>query len=174
LRNYKRVIVEGMDGGGKTTLIEHLMEKSGPFELIVNTLGPEQDFNIWWPRQFDRRDPIAALHDRFFYSELVYGPILRGSITADATLISNGLWFLRTSALLIYARPHSETLRRFINKRPQMEGVKSHFDELLKLYDELMAAEKTWYGDRFIHFDWTKGGAEEKVTDQVNEYLAHV
>jgi len=124
-------------------------------ELIRNELGPEQDFSVWWPQQMDREESdIIPIHDRFFYSELVYGPVLRGRITAEPPLINNILWFLRTSALLIYVRPTTDELRLGIKTKDQMEGVEDRFIQLVELYDEVMSSEMNWYGKRFIHYKW--------------------
>lgn len=173
-RQLKRIIIEGMDGSGKTHLIDYLMMHVPNLEVIVNEKGPEQDFNHWWPDQLDRPvDILVPLHDRFFYSELVYGPLLRGHINAQPVLVQNGLWFLRSTALLIYCRPDSEKLREGVQVEQQMEGVTDKFNELLKLYDELMDAEKRWYGPRFIHYVWHRENEFNRVEQLVKEYLAH-
>jgi thymidylate kinase len=163
-----------MDGAGKSYLINHLIHKfsSTQFEAIVNDKGPEQDFNSWWPEMLDReKSHVVPIHDRFFYSELVYGPILRGSIEASPTVIQNVTWFLRSTALLIYARPSVDTIRSQILSRPQMNGVHQHFQELLELYDKLMMEERNWYGSRFIHYVGGNGTELERIDYLVGAYL---
>lgn len=169
MRQTTRIIVEGMDGSGKTTLINKLMKEFPGLELVVNTLGPDQDFNSWWPQEFDRLpDAPVPIHDRFFYSELVYGPVIRKSILAAPELVDNGLWFLRNTALLIYARPHSDSLREAVTVKDQMAGVHEYFDSLLSLYDNLMAVELEWYGKRFVQYDWAN---EAALSQLVRGYL---
>ena len=154
-RQELRIIVEGMDGSGKTTLITKLMEGFPQLQLVRNELGPEQSFDYWWGLQLDREmSSTVPIHDRFFYSELVYGPILRGHINAHPNMVTNALWFLRMSALLIYARPTTDQLREGIKIEKQMEGVQDRFEDLLGLYDQVMSAEMPWYGKRFIHYRW--------------------
>jgi len=161
-----------MDGAGKTHLAELLMMHIPNLEYIRNDSGPGKDFNLWWPAQLDRPEgPYVPLHDRFFYSELVYGPILRGHITAEPNLVQNVLWFLRGTALLIYCRPRSEYLREGVKVQEQMEGVEDKFQPLLELYDELMAAEKNWYGDRFIHYVWHRENEYKNTEQAVLNYL---
>ena len=172
VRQDYRIIVEGMDGGGKTTLIERLQEKFHNLEYIRNPKGPDQDFDVWWPEQLDRgKSPIVPIHDRFFYSEIVYGPTLRGHITANDNLVQNSLWFLRSHAFLIYARPHSDTLREGFKNRKQMEGVEEQFTKLLEAYDTLMALEASWYKDRFLRYDWVNPGSFHEVENTVERYM---
>ena len=172
-RQANRIIVEGMDGSGKSTLIKHLMETFPNLDLIINEKGPEQNFSKWLPAAFDREEsPQVPIHDRFFYSELVYGPILRGRINMEPLLMENGLWFLRNLSLLIYARPHSDKLRQGVQSKEQMEGVHERFIQLLELYDQLMAAEKSWYGARFVQYVWHRDDELKRVEGIVRSYLA--
>lgn len=155
MRQIKRIILEGPDGSGKSVLAEHLLYKFHNLELIKNEKGPNQDFSIWWPEQLERLEsPIIPLHDRFFYSELIYGPILRGRYAVDGAILTNVNWFLRCSALLVYCRPAADTIRHFIGSNPQMSGVHDKINELIEYYDEIMAAESQWYSERFIRYDW--------------------
>lgn len=172
-RQIHRVIVEGMDGSGKTVLVNHLTRCFPELERIVNEKGPDQDFSIWWPEILDKeQDGSTPIHDRFFYSELVYGPIIRGHINAEPNLITNVLWFLRAGSLLIYARPHTDYLKKGIEANKQMEGVTEKTQQLLELYDQLMAAEKDWYKNRFFHYVWHRDGELDRVTEIVRGYLA--
>lgn len=172
-RRSKRIIVEGMDGSGKTVLINHLLFNFPKLEPIVNTLNDKQNFDEWWPQVLDEEeDETIPIHDRFFYSELVYGPILRGHINATPALVQNALWYLRSSALLIYARPHTDMLRAGIKTNQQMEGVTDKFMELLGLYDQLMEAEKAWYTNRFIHYVWHRDNELGRVRELIRGYLA--
>lgn len=170
-RQPHRVIVEGMDGSGKSTMIEELARQYPQLEVI--TRPSQVSFNEWWPREMDRSilRPIP-IYDRFFYSELIYGPILRGTINANLELVNNVAWFMRATALLIYVRPHSDAIREGVYRSPQMTGVIDHFQELLGAYDQLMLVEKAWYGDRFYHYDRAADGAEQAVLSAVGSYLS--
>lgn len=169
-RQPLRIIVEGMDGSGKTTLIQ-MLTKEYPFLQII-TRPQGRHFDDWWPEELDRKagEPVP-IYDRFFFSELVYGPILRGKINADMNLVQNVAWFMRSVAMLIYVRPHSDVIRTEVTKNPQMEGVIHHFEELLETYDNLMSIERVWYGDRFYHYDWNADDAFPAVASAVGRYL---
>jgi thymidylate kinase len=170
VRQSHRIIVEGMDGSGKTTLICDLKLRFP--ELQVVTRPPGVPFNYWWPQELDRTpsEPVP-LHDRFFYSELVYGPVLRGRIEPRMELINNMIWFLRSTALLIYARPHSAVLRTAAERNLQMDGVMENFMPLLEAYDRLMAEEMTWYDKRFHRYDWNSNNGYDNVVMAVEDYL---
>src|SRR6185503_18246644 len=146
-----------MDGSGKTTLIDRLRYDFDELVLVRNPLDDKQDFVTWWPQELDREpSKIVPIHDRFFYSEIVYGPVIRGKINAPQALVDNAALFLRHTALLIYARPHSDIIRQIVmdDDRVDMDGVKEHFDDLLGLYDNVMAVEKEWFKKRFVRYDW--------------------
>jgi thymidylate kinase len=174
MRQDLRIIVEGMDGTGKTYLVDYLRNQFPQLDLVVNKLGPEQNFDVWWPEQLERaKSSKVPIHDRFFYSELVYGPVIRGHIVANPNVVQNVLWFLRTTTLLIYARPPVPVIRRQLGKNKQMAGVESHFQQLLELYDQLMMAERSWYGNRFVHYRSCVDGRGElaAVASVVESYL---
>jgi len=169
-RQPHRIVVEGMDGAGKTTLIEQLSNDFPQFQVITRPQG--RSFNDWWPEELDRLagEPIP-IYDRFFYSELVYGPILRHKIDADTVILNEVAWFLRSTALLIYCRPHSDTIRKMVLHRPQMDGVIENFDKLLDGYDAVMAAESPRYGNRFHQYDWHGRDAYDEIRWRVKDYL---
>lgn len=173
MRQDKRIIVEGFDGAGKTTLISKLIyDFDYQFDLIRNELGPDQDFNKWWPEQLERpKSAVIPIHDRFFFSELIYGPILRGSIAADEGVVGTTLWFLRNTAFLIYARPASDIILTSLKMNDQMSGVREKSLALLGSYDNLMASEMGWFDGRFARYDWTDPTSYPQLEEMVRSYL---
>lgn len=165
-----RIIVEGPDGAGKTQLVDNLC---GWFHLhkVVNELGPEQKLEWWWPETVAMTTPAPPIHDRFFYSELVYGPIVRGYLKVPEDLIRSIQAGLRHEALLIYARPSRETLELGVQAHDQMKGVAEKFTELVDSYDRLMSIETLHYGQRFYRYDWVKNYEPRQVVEYVKRYL---
>jgi hypothetical protein len=169
MRQPHRIVVEGMDGTGKTTLIAKLAKD---FDLEIITRPQGRPLDQWWTEELER--PMEApvpIHDRFFYSELVYGPVLRGKIEVNKAVQDNVLWFLRHTSLLVYARPFSEGIRETIKLNPQMAGVTENAEKLLFTYDRLMEYERSWFGPRFYHYDWRSLGSYEEVKNKVAIYL---
>jgi thymidylate kinase len=170
-RQTLRIIIEGMDGAGKTTLASALIDRISDMTLIPPA-GPTTNLTIWWPEQLDRpSDFVVPVHDRFVYSELVYGPVLRGRLSVDVNLVNNALWFLRMSAFLIYARPPVQTLKYGFGKQQQMKGVHENFDALLEAYDQQMLQEQSWYKERFTQYSWQREGEIDRIEMLVRNYL---
>lgn len=156
---YARIVVEGMDGSGKTTLVEQLQDYLGDRGYIISGYnrieGDKPPIQQWWMEQL-AFNPVGqvVVHDRFYYPELVYGPVLRNKIAVD---LSTKLYvenFLRNNALLIYCRPPTGVLSQSIHEEDQMEGVIERFTDLLVAYDRLMIKEAPLYNGRFIKYDW--------------------
>src|SRR6266498_3187089 len=79
------IIVEGPDGSGKTTLVNELFyifKEQFPL-AIAHSPGPrphvvEHTFEAFAYEVKGGNRPV--IHDRLFFSELVYGKILRGEV----------------------------------------------------------------------------------------------
>ena len=165
-----RIIVEGPDGAGKTHLVDYLREL---FDLsfIRNDMGPDQNLEWWWPETLVKQTPTTPIHDRFFYSELVYGPVIRGYLKVPEDLINQIAAGLRREALLIYARPSREALELGVREHDQMKGVTDKFTELVEAYDRLMNRESLAYGNRFYLFNWLGTFEPRQVVEHVQRYL---
>lgn len=167
----KRIIVEGMDSTGKSTLIAALCEQFHSLEIVVNYLGPEQDFEHWWGNQLATDiSPYTPIHDRFFYSELVYGKILRGYVKASGPVIRETQRRLRNEALLIYCRPRTDTILATFDNQPQMEGVADNQIKLLREYGVIMSEEAPHYGARFIWYNYQESDLREIIA-RTERYL---
>ena len=168
-----RIIVEGPDGGGKSRLVGYLSVHFKELDIVRNGMGPDQDLQRWWPAVLAESQawPIVPIHDRFFYSELIYGPILRGHIKVEPPLCQIIQKGLRQEALLIYARPDRATLELGVREESQMEGVTDKFTELVEAYDRLMSVEAGYYGRRFYMFDWLSTNEPRQVVEHVQRYL---
>lgn len=149
LRTYGTVpyrpalILEGVDGAGKTTLAQRLSEalhtlqaprlaqSDGTLEsdLYHKTesalvLAAEQGATI-----FDRSPAI---------SEYVYGPTLDGRIEPPFRQKKAHLWgLLQRHAFVVLLRPSRGWARRNARQAPQEAGVLDHFDELYAAYEQV-------------------------------------
>lgn len=145
----KLVVVEGMDNSGKSTLCKRLSHDL-ELPLVVYTAAKTREAMIQWTKEeLARLDKLsssgevwASIYDRFRpISDQVYGPVLRGYNVFSDTEEGVELFyrFLQLDPLIIYCRPHSETILGFTDGREQMEGVIENGRKLLDQYDYFMA-----------------------------------
>jgi thymidylate kinase len=169
-----RIIVEGPDGGGKTRLVNDLLLKFEP--AIQPTVSFKKSdftqFTKWLVFTLAIDYDSVPIHDRFFYSELVYGRIIRNRVDMPELFISDMKWELPRETLLIYARPDMDTLLKGARVEDQMEGVEEKFTELVEAYDTLMLEQRTRYNDRFYRYNWKDSREPDAVVKHVQRYLA--
>ena len=149
----KMIIIEGMDGSGKTSLAQKLSFRLGnvPIKRLVTSGGPTYyDLLVERTRatltelrnQVTRNQRPVVIYDRFpLISEAVYGTILRGrnSFGDEWTTLINLL--LALDPVVIYCRPRIESILQNTRETAdsQMEGVVSRARELVNAYDELIS-----------------------------------
>lgn len=173
MRDKARIVIEGMDGSGKSTLVKQLLDHYGAKFEYVRTLGPKPELGQWWMEQLGHNPQgRAQLHDRFFYPEVVYGPVLRGKISVEGHIMQYVSEYLRANAILVYCRPRVETIEKGILAADQWPGVKENFHALLKAYDDCMIHEGDWYGeDRFFLYDWEDDRGMLQLVMKLEGYL---
>jgi thymidylate kinase len=169
----KRIIVEGIDGSGKSTLISELRSEFHFLLPVVNDKQSEQNFNEWWPYQLEveYQPGIIPIHDRFYYSELVYGPVIRGSLVGDRKVHIDVRNQLRKEAFLIYCRPTLANIIKDSKTNEQMDGVLTNLPELLEGYDKIMQMQPVYYGNRFLVYDWHYRSDFNTLVRQLEGYL---
>jgi len=147
------IIIEGMDGSGKTILAQQLSIRLGnaPIKRFVTSDGPA-NYDLLVEKvktalaelhdQVMQNQRPVVIYDRFsLISEAVYGTILRGrNHFGDEWLALIDL-LLSLDPIVIYCRPSSEFILQNIRETAdsQMEGVVSKARELINAYDELMS-----------------------------------
>jgi len=116
------LIFEGSDCSGKTTLKNKVVDKIIKCMSVENGVGTIKQHHYGkLPDNFDYCKDyldeigIDVVADRFIYSELVYGPVLRGKVNQKLT--SNAktmveLELLRTGSIVVLAKPSMEVIRQ--------------------------------------------------------------
>ena len=171
------IIVEGMDGTGKTTLAQQLAHRlEVQPRKYVGSSGPSDDYRLTLVDRTiseiteleitsERGEPVKRLYDRFpLISEAIYGPTLRGCncFGAQYYLARRRLLTLRT--VIIYCRPPKNVIRSNVQQTPQMSGVLEHFDELLDAYDQLFLELTDSPMNSYITvFDYTRDVVPELI-----------
>ena len=133
------IILEGPDGGGKTTLGLQLAEKLGMIHKPSE--GPEK-----YPGEINERIKRYAIIDdsRFIYdrhpciSQVAYAVNVHAQTTPDADLIE--AFYARTDQLIIYCRPNTAEVVHTANREwdtPEFTAaINKNFDGLMRWYDE--------------------------------------
>ena len=141
-RRLMIIILEGPDGSGKTTLANIIQKQTG-YELI-HFSNPTSE--IQRTAMFDRYVAAIKGHknlilDRSWYSEMVYGPILR-----EASCINHYQMYelekllAKKGALVIYASADIETLWSRCEKRGEdLIKDKVKLVNISKAYDRLFS-----------------------------------
>jgi hypothetical protein len=171
------VIIEGMDGTGKTTLVQQLAHRlEVKPRKFVGSLGPSDDYRVVLVNltiseiteleiaSAEGRS-IKRLHDRFpLISEAVYGPILRGHNCFGGPYYPLRRRLLALKTVIIYCRPDRDVIQANVQQAPQMSGVLGHFGELLDAYDKLFVELTESPVNSYITvFDYTRDEVRELI-----------
>lgn len=135
----RKVIVDGVDKAGKTTLIESLKEELGMKKALVKHFGvPSSKFKYYDNYVHDLRLEHDIIMDRFFLSEIVYGCVLRGETKfTPEDLISACLILRENKAKVIVIIPSTKEKEIEIRKSmmsTQDEQLIPYVEEINKSY----------------------------------------
>ena len=167
------IIVEGLDGSGKTTLVKHLYE-----ELKLNLRprfstslgGPHEDLFDLVRKDFEHGVGVDHLYDRHpIISEIVYGSIIRGKF--DSRLIGEEMqnWLREANPLLVMCAPPGKEMVKNIMEGDHMPGVKENIVPLMNGYSVAMLS----WNYPMIHWDYINHDIEDltvKVMDYVHRF----
>lgn len=150
-KKYPKIIVEGCDASGKTTIQEVMMEIIR-HSFIVHTSAPTKgNFKEYFSSLLDKlmefmdiiNQPIFL--DRFHIGELVYGSIFRPE-TIDEVVekrlydMENNL--LRQDVKILYVTASPETIVKRIQNRGDWYVKVSDVEDILARYEKALAKSK--------------------------------
>jgi len=174
-----RVIVEGPDGGGKSTLIRRLVEHTGlriAPRASDSAKGPLDDLTSYIDADLLHHDGISTIYDRHpLISEFVYGPAIRGHLKFTPDEILDVKWlidrlsmFRDYNPVMIYCLPPFHTVWQNTHSRRtvQMPGVCNNIRQIYELYLVLYAQDAA-AGRRVHHYDYTQSGNYFKILRDV-------
>lgn len=150
------ILVEGVDGAGKTTLVNELAHY-GPDNTVVRHCGPLR--RSAWVEYMQplhehnvRRDFLIA--DRWHVGEMVYGPLYRGASKVDDNLRDTvELALDRLGAVKLIVLPPLEVVQKRLLDRGEDFLQQEHVEQVYLFYKA--------YADLF---NWTVVG-DEAVTN---------
>lgn len=184
------IIVEGPDGAGKTTLCNKLAEDFGlevmdwQTELGISRddmkVNPTRRYYYALREELEDNDLLAGvIHDRLYFSSLVYGPIQQGNIQMsreDQTLISRVI--LALACPIILCMPPKDVVLANVHNPDfhQMKGIREQISDIYDAYDQLFRAKDKVY-PYVMWYDYTGTRTEsnfwnyEELAKRVKHYL---
>lgn len=139
------LIIEGIDGVGKTTLVEYL-QGYGMKKYHFDYDSKNMDlFTKYMKVLLEDNDKLVL--DRSFISEMVYGPVIRNKCKLSIENYTKLLVaYKNTGAKIIYlTAPKDVLLKRRNDEKSDYEVITNYYEELNKKYDEIME-----YSSNFI------------------------
>lgn len=123
------IIIEGLDGTGKTTLANDLLNKN--YILINNNLTSESHYDKYVNNI--KISDINSVSDRSFISEMVYGKVLSGTTKLSEEEFVN--------LVKLYSEYETKIIYLYTSKKILLERRKDDFKDskvIFHLYQELM------------------------------------
>ena len=123
------IIIEGLDGTGKTTLTNYLLNKN--YILINNNLTSESHYDKYV--NIIKTSDINSVSDRSFISEMVYGKVLSGTTKLSEEEFIN--------LVKLYSEYETKIIYLYASKKMLLERRKDDFKDskvIFYLYQELM------------------------------------
>jgi thymidylate kinase len=123
------IIIEGLDGTGKTTLANDLLNKN--YILINNNLTSESHYDKYV--NIIKTSDINSVSDRSFVSEMVYGKVLSGTTKLSEEEFIN--------LVKLYSEYETKIIYLYASKKILLERRKDDFKDskvIFHLYQKLM------------------------------------
>ena len=135
------IILEGPDGSGKTTLAEQIHKQTG-YQLLHRTQPKSEEDK---QRMMDEYIQVLksgknVIMDRCWYSEMVYGPIMRdASVITYPQMYSLERLAAKYGAIIIYCTAAPATLwKRCIRRGEDYITDRETFDKICQGFDLIM------------------------------------
>lgn len=133
------IIVEGIDGVGKTTLVDYIVEQG----LEKHHFDyDEKNMNLYkkYMRVLNSSNLNKVL-DRSFISEMVYGPVIRGKSKLELEQFKRLLLEYKKSrtSIIYLTAPKEILLKRREKDLTDFEMIQKFYDKLNLQYDKVMS-----------------------------------
>lgn len=182
------IIVEGPDGGGKTSLITRLQDELH-FQVQPRACTSDNGIDPGTLREWVDRD-LSGIRNRGFYdrhpliSEPIYGPLIRGRMADGFSEVS---WmasrlnlFKMQQPLMIFCLPPFSEVQKNIEMSHEpttkhLRGVRTHARALYELYCLRASQETSEASYATIVWDYTHQHADiefRAITSMCRGYLS--
>lgn len=134
------IILEGPDGSGKTTLANKIKDQTGYTLLHRSHSTDTGSTNLMDEYAQVIKSGKNCIMDRGWYSEMVYGPVMRGgSIISYPQMYELEKLLAKNGALVIYCTAPEQTLwKRCLRRGEDYVTKKEAFHEICSGFDVLM------------------------------------
>lgn len=136
------IIIEGPDGSGKTTLAELLSKQTG-YPVVHRTQPKTEEEKAKMMDSYIEliKSGKNAILDRAWYSEMVYGPVMRDtSVIGYPAMYDLEKMLAKRGCIIIYCTDKPETLWRRATRRG--EDYITSYETFIKIcegFDKVMA-----------------------------------
>lgn len=136
------IIIEGPDGSGKTILANTIADQTG--YKIIHSVQPksEEDKQLMMDEYKQIINSYSiAIFDRCWYSEMAYGPVMRGeSVITYPKMYELERLLARKGAIIIYCTGPDATLwKRCTRRGEDYVTSKDNFIKICNNYNEIMS-----------------------------------
>lgn len=159
------IILEGPDNTGKSTLKNRLM-KVFPLKDMGHSGGPPNTVEEWEDRMYrlllnnTGKETRSFIVDRFFYSEIVYGKVLRGgTIVPQDNMDRLEDLLMEHDPMIIYCRRPVHRIKETLSERDQLEGVNENISRICRAYDTMFGSRVLQFRNRMQVFDFEESSA---------------
>lgn len=164
------IIVEGPDGAGKSTLCQQLMN-SGLVNKTLDSPRIAGKGNVERMKyETDRylrlyADDPAVVVDRMIFSEMAYGPVLRGgSVFTMAEYLNYLLQIQNSKSFVIFCLPF-----KLNYKKDENPVVIEKMPFIRPIYDKMFEDFSSIYF-RCVKYQWDKLGEFHQLVKFIQEY----
>lgn len=156
------IIIEGLDGVGKTTLVDYFV-KLGMKKYHFDYDKKNMDL---FSKYIDvlKEDTDILVFDRSFISEMVYGPVMRHNckLTFEQYIKLLEEYKKHNASIIYLTSPKEILLSRRSEDLEDYEIIEKHYEELNSKYDEIM-----YYSSNYI--DVLKYDSHKMSKEQIQE-----
>lgn len=164
------IIVEGLDGAGKSTLCEMLKQHNIVDQVLPSPRIPAKGNEQRMKYETDRYIRLYAPNnriaiDRFLFSEMAYGPVLRNkNVFTRAEYLTHLLELMMAGSIVIFCMP--EKLNFKSDENPE---VIKNIDRLRNMY-QILAEDCAVSNPRTIIYKWDSPNAFKELTTRIKGY----
>lgn len=163
------IIVEGIDGSGKSTLCNMLLAAGIVDQVLPSPRIPAKGDSQRMKYETDRYlrlygDNNRVVVDRYLFSEMAYGKVLRGkSVFSQGEYLHKLVQLMIKGSVVIFCMPDKLNFKADENPK-----VIEREEELRTMYNNLIQ-EQALTSPRTYVYKWDEDGAFDRLTKFITE-----